>query len=265
MYCSQCGTAIVPNEKVCLKCGTPVSPSYEHTTGGPGTNDLSQVPVLTTLTFKDPSKLTKWLIFLLYISIAIDLIAIYSGILQYNLLTDLKTGVYSSNALANVAAESNDKRQQIVGFLQLCIAITTMILFAKWIYRANFNVRQLGAQGMKFSPGWAVGFYFIPILLLWKPYQAMKEIWQASKNPTSWATVERGSILPWWWFFFLVAGMLGQATLRTSLRAKEINGLIESTGVAMASDLVSIPATIIALVLVKQIYEMQMSHVQRRI
>ena len=33
----------------------------------------------------------------------------------------------------------------------------------------------------------------------------------------------------------------------------------------MASDLVSIPATIIALVLVKQIYEMQMSHVQRRI
>jgi hypothetical protein len=265
MYCSQCGTAIGVNERFCLKCGAPVSPIDEHTTGEPGTNDLSQVPELTTLTFKDPSNLTKWLTYLLYISIAIDLIAISSGILQYKLLTDLKSGVYSSTALANVAAESNDKRQQIVGFFQLGIAITTMILFAKWIYRANFNARQLGAQGMKFSPGWSVGFYFIPILLLWKPYQAMKEIWQASKNPASWATVERGSILPWWWFFFLLAGMLGQATLRTSLRAKEINGLIESTGVAMASDLVSIPATIIALVLVKQIYAMQMSHVQRRI
>ncbi len=118
---------------------------------------------------------------------------------------------------------------------------------------------------MKFTPGWSVGYYFIPFLNLWRPYQAMKEIWKASKNPTSWEGEERGAILPWWWFFFLVASMFGNASFRTSMSAKEIHELITSTGITIASDVVSIPATIIALVLVGKIYEMQMSHVQHRI
>ena len=225
---------------------------FEHERAGP-------------IDFRDPTNITQWLKFFLYALIAIDLIALFSAILQYNLLSDFKIGVYSSQALAIAAAESNDKRQQVIGFFDLGIFAATSFLFAMWIYRANFNARQLGAQGMQFSPGWSIGYYFIPLLSLWKPYQAMKEIWQASKNPTSWATVERGSILPWWWFFFLAECMMGQAILRTSLQAKEINEMIGSTGIAIASDLVSIPATIIAIVLVKQIYEMQMSHVQGRI
>lgn len=265
MYCSQCGMAVGANDKLCPNCGTTVSSTQEHTTVVPTALDSSQVPMQTTSAFRDPSKLTQWLMFFLYASIGLDLIALSSGIFQYQLLSDFKSGVYSSNALATAAAASNDQRQQVIGLFQFGGGIATIVLFAMWIYRANFNARQLGAQGMRFSPGWSIGYYFIPILLLWKPYQAMTEIWQASKNPASWGTLERGSILPWWWSFFLVSGMLGQASLRTSLRAKEINELIISTGLSIASDLVSIPATIIALVLVKQIYAMQMSHVQRRI
>jgi hypothetical protein len=263
MYCSQCGTAVSTDDKLCPKCGATVSSAYEHTTVGPSTHDSTIVIAANAPDFRDPSKLTQWLKVLLYASIAIDLIAVFSGILQYQLLSDFNSGVYGSGALATTAATSNDQRQQVIGLFQVGISITTIILFAMWIYRANFNARQLGAQGMKFSPGWSVGYYFIPILLLWKPYQAMREIWQASKNPASWATVERGSILPWWWAFFLAAGLLGQASFKASLLAKKINELILSTGITIAADLVSIPAAIIALVLVKQIYEMQMSHVQR--
>jgi len=215
--------------------------------------------------FIDPTKLTQWLKFFLFVSIVIDAIALFSGVSQYQLLSDFKLGIYSSEALATAAAGSNDQRQQVIGWFQAGVAITTIILFAMWIYRANFNARSLGAQNMKFTPGWSVGYYFIPFINLWRPYQAMKEIWKASKNPTAWEGEERGAILPWWWFFFLIAGMFGNASLRTSMRAKEIHELITSTGITIASDLVSIPATIIALVLVRKIYEMQMSHVQRRI
>jgi hypothetical protein len=201
----------------------------------------------------------------LYASIIIDAIALFSGVLQYQLLSDFKLGVYSSEALATAAAESNDKRQQIIGVFQFGIAIATMIVFSMWIYRANFNSRALGAKNMKFTPGWSVGYYFIPFLNLWRPYQAMKEIWKTSKNPTAWEGEERGAILPWWWLLFLVAGMLGNASFRTSMHAKEIHELIATTGITIAYDIVSIPATIIALVLVGKIYEMQMSHAVRRI
>jgi hypothetical protein len=265
MYCSECGTALSTDDKLCPKCGATVSSAYEPTTVGPGTHDSTIGIAADASNFRDPSKLTQWLTFFLYASIAIDVIAFISGILQYNLLSDFKSGVYSSGALADAAAASNDQRQQVVGFCQLGIGITTMVLFAMWIYRANFNARQLGAKGMQFSPGWSIGYYFIPILALWKPYQAMREIWQASKNPASWATVERGSILPWWWFFFITAQVLGKVSFRLARIAKGINALIWSTGIGIAADLVSIPAAIVALVLVKQIYEMQISHVRPRI
>jgi hypothetical protein len=263
MYCSECGTAVSTDDPLCPKCGATVSSAYEHTTVGPGTHDSTIVIAANAPDFRDPSKLTQWLTVFLYASIAVDLIAVFSGILQYQLLSDFKSGVYSSKALADAAGTSNDQRQQVIGLFQVGISITTIIIFARWIYRANFNTRQLGAQGLKFSPGWSVGF--IPILHLWKPYQAMREIWQASKNPVSWATVERGSLLPWWWLFFVAAGLLGQTSFRISLRAKEINELILSTGITITADLVSIPAAVIALRLVKQIYEMQMSHVQPRL
>ena len=265
MYCSQCGTAVGSNDKFCLKCGATVSSADKHTTLEPSATDPSTAPEATTSTFRDPSKLTQWLKYLLYASIAIELIAIFFDVLQYRLLSDLNLGDYSSGELAATALGFNAKRQQFIGFLQIIIGISTPILFVMWIHRANFNARQLGAQGMQFSPGWSIGYYFIPILWFWKPYQAMREIWQASKEPASWATVQRGSILPWWWFFFLGDCILGQVASRLSSKVKEINGLIIYTGILIASDLVSVLAAIFALVLVKQVYEMQMSHVQQRI
>lgn len=256
MFCSQCGTALGADDRLCPRCGAPVPSIHESVPMG---------PIPSASAFRDPSRLTQWLKFFLFASIVIDVIALFSGILQYQLLSDFRIGAYGSQELATAAAESNDNRQMVIALSQFTVAIATIVLFARWIYRANFNVRQLGAQGLHFTPGWSIGYYFIPILMLWKPYQAMKEIWQASKNPASWTSVERGAILPWWWFFFLVSGMLGQTSLRLSLRAKEIDELISSTGIAIASDLVSIPSAIVALILIKQIYAMQMSHVPRAV
>ena len=58
---------------------------------------------------------------------------------------------------------------------------------------------------MSISAGWAAGYFFIPIMNLWKPYQAMKEIWQGSDpDPTVHAfSVRVPALLPWWWGLFL--------------------------------------------------------------
>lgn len=265
MFCSKCDTALSANDKFCSKCGETVS-----TDTGQAAQSIAPVAtpspiVVSPTSYRDPTKLTTWLKYFLYASIIIDAIALLSGVLQYQLLSDFKLGIYSSEALVTAAAESNDKRQQIIGVFQFGIAISTIVVFAMWIYRANLNSRALGAQNMTFTPGWSVGYYFIPFLNLWRPYQAMKEIWKTSKNPVAWGGEERGAILPWWWLFFLITSMLGNASFRTSMRAEEIHELITATGIMIASDTVSIPATIIALFLVGEIYRMQMSHVLRRI
>lgn len=209
---------------------------------------------------RDPSSLTKWVKIFLYASIVIEIIALFSGILQYQLLSDFKQGVYTSIPLATAAAEANDKRQQIIRVFNISFFIITAILFLRWIHRANYNVRQLGAKNMKFTPGWAIGWYFIPIALLWKPYQAMKEIWKASKNPDDWQAQSGSPILPWWWFFYISFSYLGITSFNHALRAKELNELIEATTFWIAYNIFCIPFIILTIVLVSRIYEMQTSH-----
>ena len=60
------------------------------------------------------------------------------------------------------------------------LMIPGILLFCVWIRRANVNADALVASGMEFTPGWAVGWFFVPFANLYKPYQAMAEIYRAS-------------------------------------------------------------------------------------
>ncbi len=207
--------------------------------------------------FIDSEALTKWVRWFLYIQILMAIISLISGNMEYQLLSDYENGVYTLQEQAVADGEVNDTRQGIIGIVYLAVFIISGIIILKWIYRANYNARQLGAKDMKFTPGWSVGWYFIPIFWLWKPYQAMKEIWKANNNPSDWGNAEVSAVLPWWWFFWLVNGVLGQAVMRMSLRAKEIPELKSVNIVYQASDMASIILALITLALVNGIYQAQ--------
>lgn len=207
----------------------------------------------TAAGFRDPTVLTRWLRILLYSGIALGVLSIVSGLFELKLLSEIRAGT----ELAPGEADSNDLRQQIVSAVRFVTYVATVVVFAIWIYRTNHNARQLGAAGMRFSPGWAVGWYFIPIANLWKPYQAMKEIWQASAAPAQWQEQPRGEVLPWWWTFFLLSRFLGNAAFRMSLSAETTSELITAGTVALVADAVDVVLTAIALALVTQIFRMQ--------
>jgi hypothetical protein len=192
--------------------------------------------------------------------VLIAVVAIIASMLEYQLLLDFKNGVYKSEQLAVAAAEYNDARQIIVGNIQMIIFIVSGIIILKWIYRANYNARQLGATEMTFTPGWSIGWYFIPIANLWKPYQAMKEIWKASSDPQNWKTQSVSAMLPWWWFFWIVSGIFDNASFRLTMRAEEINELITANLVTQLSDLTGIPLSLIVLGIINKVHEMQMAH-----
>ena len=210
--------------------------------------------------FKNPTSLTKWTKWFLYAQVVIAVIAIISSMLEYQLLSDFKNGVYTSQELAVAAGEASDARQGIVGIIQVLIFVVSGILILKWIHRANYNARQLGATDMAFTPGWSIGWYFIPIANLWKPYQAMKEIWKASSDPLSWKTQSVSSMLPWWWFFWIVSNMFANASFRLAMRAEEINGLIAANVVTQLSDVTGIPLSLIVIGIINKVHEMQMVH-----
>ncbi len=86
------------------------------------------------------------------------------------------------------------------------IYILCAVIFCFWMYRANKNTRMLGIVNLKFSPSLAVGSFFIPILSLYWPYKAIKEIWKGSFSETvSWQDGSSSPLIILWWLCFLVS------------------------------------------------------------
>lgn len=217
---------------------------------------LAAAPAAESAGFRDPTALTRWLKILLWAGIALTAISLASGLMELKLLSDIQAGM----TLAPGVADANDLRQRVIGVVRFIAIVATIVIFAMWIYRANYNARQLGATGMEFTPGWSVGWFFIPIANLWKPYQAMREIWKASAAPAHWQDQPRGDILPWWWALFLIDNFLNQAALRLAMRAETLPQITAASTMSSISDAVDIVAALIALTLVGQIYRMQMAH-----
>jgi hypothetical protein len=199
--------------------------------------------------YRDLSNLSRWVN-------RLSVVAIVSGVLEFQQLQSLKGIAYESQAAAALEVVDGD-RQGLIALLQLVVLIGCAFVVLKWIYRANANVRALGAKDMKFTPGWAVGWYFVPILWLWKPYQAMKEIWKASSDPSDWTNASVPPLLPWWWFFWICIGILGQVSVRVWLRAKSLDQLLTVNVIDGLAYLAEIPAALILVAIVSRVTLMQ--------
>jgi hypothetical protein len=202
--------------------------------------------------YRDPLTLTRWLLGLLGLYVLMRVAALISDLMQWNLLK-LAGTIPSSQFEA--LADANDLRQRVIAILFLIVLVATVVVFACWIVRANRNARALGAVGMTFSPGWSVGWYFIPIAALWKPFQAMREIWKASVDPIGWQSLPTDPILGWWWAGFILSCISGQISFR--LPTNTLDDLRVSTAVSTVDDVVDIVATILALVLVERLCRIQ--------
>jgi hypothetical protein len=197
---------------------------------------------------KDPRKLTSFLVFMLWISLGMEIISILSDLAQMSLLNDTFT---------EAEAATNDSRQSLIAISYIGVFITTGITFLKWIYRANSNCSKFSQQKMKFTPGWSIGYYFIPILNIFRPYQVMKEIWNVSKNPTNWKKENGSSLVGWWWALWVISCFLGQVIFRNSTNAVTIDELQASTSLSIFASMIGIPLCLVAINMIKRIATMQ--------
>jgi hypothetical protein len=195
--------------------------------------------------------MTWWVQALLYTCVALSAVGIVSDVWQLELL--------ASAPFTSEEAEANDLRQKIIGIIMMVSAIGAMVVVSIWTYRASSNAHKLGAQGLRYSPRWAVGGYFIPLANLWMPYQAMKEISQASRDPSAWQSKGWPRSLPLWWLSWLATGFSTNLYVRKSLSAKTIDALVDATWVGMLSACMGILAAIFLASLVWEISTMQVA------
>lgn len=154
--------------------------------------------------------------------------------------------------VGNPAPSPMEQLYSVVLLANAAVALITVVAFAMWIYRAAANVVVAGVPGFNFTPGWAVGWYFIPFANLIQPFVAMRQIWNASHGGTS--DLDRGDpILTLWWTAWLTSNINANISVQMSFRSTSAEMYDVSLYLGIASSILSLVLLIVGIRLIERI------------
>jgi hypothetical protein len=142
--------------------------------------------------------------------------------------------------------------------LYLIVFLGSAILVAMWIYRAHANLHDADMPALEFTPGWAVGWYFVPIANLFKPLQAMRELWSNSLASSQEANGGIQSHVGPWWAAWLLGSTLSNIASRIGI--SENGGLFQGAFlIDSLGNVALIAAAVLLAQIVRQVTEAQTS------
>ena len=153
-------------------------------------------------------------------------------------------------------ATASDNRVALSVRLWLVLLVATVVVWLIWQHRAHANLKALGTE-LEYSPGWAVGFWLIPIANLWKPFQVNRELWKASGDVNDWRSQRTWPVLGWWWASWISAGVLGRIAAAARESAETPMEIRSADIVDLLSTVVVVASAVLAILLVRSVIERQ--------
>jgi uncharacterized protein DUF4328 len=184
----------------------------------------------------------------LYLAILTDVAALLADGAQYSLV---QRATWGGVTLGEI--EANDTRQAFASGAQFVVLIVAAVFFLRWFRRAYANAPAISSVQPRWTPGWAVGYWFVPILALFRPKQIADEIWRSGES-------EPGAphrLVDLWWGAWLVANFLTIVGLNLSRSPQNADDFKLFTEFYLAADVASITAGFLALKLVTETTERQ--------
>ena len=228
--------------------------------------------VARTYTTRDPAFLARVLVPSLCVYAATAAVNIVAGAIQVGSLAQMPPGAPMSLAESTVGGPFNEILYTVSNLGVLAAFLLAGFLTLKWIYRSSRNahaieqaVARRGSsdpsfrRDMSVSPPWAVGWFFVPIAFLWKPFEALRETWQVSTDPVAWTFVLIPNLLRWWWGLWLLENILGNVALRLSLSFGTVEGQLLSDLAQMAQHTVAVAATLALILIVQRLTGLQVA------
>lgn len=143
---------------------------------------------------RDISLLAKFSKVMLWVNVLFSVIFISFTVWSVSWMTGS-----SSNIVSNMTTYF-----ELIMLLSTCnsvIIVVSIITICMWTTKAMANTWSFAKPTI--TPGWAAGWYFIPIANLWKPYKAVSEMWEAVNKEH-----KSKKILLVWWITWLICMLL---------------------------------------------------------
>jgi Domain of unknown function (DUF4328) len=168
---------------------------------------------------------------------------------EISLLERVDAGGFVS--FAEGAASDERRAASAIGFVLLLAA--SGIVWCVWQFRGQRNLESAGRGGLRFTPGWAVGWWFIPIANLWKPFQTVRELWSRS-DPDEQLYVTTGWwVIGLWWAALLV----GRVTVFIGSSSPTVRDQIAADQQQVVSNASTMVAAGLAMVIVRAVERRQ--------
>ena len=203
--------------------------------------------------YLSPRTLTTVVTVLLIVLVVGYVLSALASLLQYELLGRMEHG----GEWTQEEASLNDLRAGAVAILVVGTYVVTAIAFLKLLGRFNHNAWSFGATGMRYTPGWTIVWFFVPVLNLFRPYQAVQEAWKISRpGDYWWESRPNSGLVNLWWGLWISSNVLGQISMRMGA-AKEIDTLRMATLVDLGGSVLDVVLSIVAIQLLRQLTAFQ--------
>lgn len=198
----------------------------------------------------------------------LDLFVIPSGVIGLIGTGAIGGGEYNADIIALSLLV-----RALSGIGQLAMFIYTPICFGMLLYRFAVNARAIGFTGFSYSPGWCVGWFFVPFAHLIMPYKANVEVWQSTNvseleeiRLNDWRVRHIGRVFKAWWFTWIFG------TLGNNISSRMVNSVSESIEISgywlmTVAAFTQVASAIFAIVVISKIgsrqraqYELVSSH-----
>lgn len=174
-----------------------------------------------------------------------------TGFLTAHAVVDGLTVLLNLAALGAGSSALLSGAEGLVGLATLVIALGTMITFLMWLHLA---VRQALALEIEVgvTPGWAVGYWFIPFSNLVRPYRTIRNLLGGLDGEEAVSSARVGL----WWGLWIGGNVLSQIETRMTISG----GLEEQTSsaghiVGLLSSLLSVGGAILCIGVVRAIQQ----------
>jgi Domain of unknown function (DUF4328) len=192
-------------------------------------------------TYEPLTERAVWAKRALCLAILADVAALLADGAQFSLV---QRATWGGVTLAEI--QSNDTRQTVVSIVQGAVLVLAAVCFLRWFRRAYQNVPAISAVKTRWTSGWAVGYWFVPIYSWIRPKQIADEIWRSADPEPS----GEHRLVDCWWGAWILTGLLTLFGYNLSKGARNASDFETFTEVYLGSDVAGIAAGLLALRLV---------------
>ena len=207
----------------------------------------------TPRTFRSGDGIARVIVALLGLSSLLALVMIAFRLDEQGLLARMANLEFVSEE----EVTRSDGRVAAVAVVQVLTLVVTGIAWLIWQHRGQANLVAARVSGLRFTPGWAVGWWFVPFANLVKPFQTMRELWKAGGGEEDWRNARTWPVIGWWWAAWLTAGVLGRIGGALIGGATTIETVRSGSRVLLLTELVVLAAAILAIMLIRSVVDRQ--------